>query len=1044
MTGVPDMAAVEVTMLGRFAVRVDGAEIPAQAWSRRQAAGLVKLLALAPRRQLHREQVIDALWPDVVPDEAAPRLHKAAHFARRVLGTGSVVLRSDTVALFPEATVAVDALDFADLATGALATGGTAEAEKAAGAYTGTLLPDDLYETWTQPHRGRLESLYLRLLRHAQRWADLAALDPTDEQAQFELMRRYAEQGDRRAALRQYERLDRALQHELGVNPGDRVTALRDELLATPGDPGTPAGTPVVVGREEQVRQLDRIVAEAARGHGQTVFLAGAAGMGKTFLAHRVREKVAAQGWRTGAGMASKVEGEWPYAPVLDAVADLCRRHPTLLDGLDDRCREDIERALSGQRPDGKGGSNPRLYVAVADLMRLAAAGTGVLLVIDDLHEADDASLRMLHYLARNGMDERLVVVLAHRRQPVTGMFEQMRSSLLSRGAAMDVPLLPLTREQTAALVGTIRPGLSPDVVAQIWDFSAGLPFAVVEAARLANPDGARGTGPGAVVLGLVDPRVRGALERVAVAGYTFDTDEFVALSGLAEDEAFDCLDAALAALVVERTPDGYRFRHQLIREALLDAVPPHRQRVLHRACAHRLAGLGASPARIGHHLLAAGDAQAAVPHVLRAAETEAAVGAYRDALALVDSVRHVATGADRPRTLALRAQLLEALADPAAAAAYQDAMVAAPPQRRRMLQARLARLAVYGGDPDTAQALLADLEPDGGPADRTIMLARAALFYFTGELDAAREVSDRARLLVADSDVDRQVLDLVAVQGMVAHNRGEGYQLLHAELQRMRDDPTKAPAVFDSHLCVAEYLLYGPTPYPEVIELATSLRDAAQRSGAMRAVGFATALVGEAALLSGDLELAERHLRRAVDLHRTHGATGGEALCLQRLAEVSLANGDRAGATRLLNRALPLARRSNLGLHLVRRVYGTMIATADGPRAARAMVAEAEASVARTDTCSSCEIMLAVPAAIACAGVGDLDDARRYLAVAEKSAELWQGTAWQAAVLEARAHLARAEGDEVRAAELLAEAAAIFDDAGQPRDAARCRVSAT
>src|SRR5215211_6339337 len=100
MTEVLDVPVVEVTMLGRFAVSVAGTEIPAQAWSRRQAAGLVKLLALAARRQLHREQVMDALWPGATPEEAAPRLHKAAHFARRVLGPTSIVLRSDVVVLF--------------------------------------------------------------------------------------------------------------------------------------------------------------------------------------------------------------------------------------------------------------------------------------------------------------------------------------------------------------------------------------------------------------------------------------------------------------------------------------------------------------------------------------------------------------------------------------------------------------------------------------------------------------------------------------------------------------------------------------------------------------------------------------------------------------------------------------------------------------------------------------------------------------------------------------------------------------------------------
>src|SRR5689334_18299906 len=99
-----------------------------------------------------------------------------------------------------------------------------------------------------------------------------------------------------------------------------------------------------------------------------------------------------------------------------------------------------------------------------------------------------------------------------------------------------------------------------------------------------------------------------------------------------------------------------------------------------------------------------------------------------------------------------------------------------------------------------------------------------------------------------------------------------------------------------------------------------------------MRAVAFATALAGEAAMLGGDLDLAERELRDSVDLHREIGSQAGQAQSLQRLAELYLIRGDRAGASRLLDRALPLARWSNMALHLIQRVYGTMIAVADGP----------------------------------------------------------------------------------------------------------------
>lgn len=124
---------------------------------------------------------------------------------------------------------------------------------------------------------------------------------------------------------------------------------------------------------------------------------------------------------------------------------------------------------------------------------------------------------------------------------------------------------------------------------------------------------------------------------------------------------------------------------------------------------------------------------------------------------------------------------------------------------------------------------------------------------------------------------------------------------------------------------------------------------------------------------------------------------------------------------------------------HLLQRIYGTMILAAPDAQAARALVDRAEATLGEPDRCSFCVVMLAVPSAIACAEVGDLDQARHYARVAESSAERWPGTAWAAAATEAWAHIARAEGNESEAATLLSKAARGFEAAGQPGDATRC-----
>ena len=293
------MPEIHLTLLGRFAVTVGGVPVAEAGWKRRRAAAVVKVLALAPGRRLHREQVIDLVWPGDTIAAAVPKLHKAAHFARRAIGVpDSVVLRGDQVVLCPGGNVTVDAVRFGELARQALVTGDAALAREALALYGGELLPADRYEEWAETRREQLSQSHLDLLRLDGQWEAVAELDPGDERAHLALMRRHAANGDRYAALRQFDRLDRALRQELGLAPGPEASALRDRLLAADGV--SPYRDSPLIGRDLEISIAERALLDVAAGANRTLIISGEAGAGKSSLLAAIAARAAERGFLAG------------------------------------------------------------------------------------------------------------------------------------------------------------------------------------------------------------------------------------------------------------------------------------------------------------------------------------------------------------------------------------------------------------------------------------------------------------------------------------------------------------------------------------------------------------------------------------------------------------------------------------------------------------------------------------------------------------------------------------------------------------------------
>jgi tetratricopeptide (TPR) repeat protein len=537
-----------------------------------------------------------------------------------------------------------------------------------------------------------------------------------------------------------------------------------------------------------------------------------------------------------------------------------------------------------------------------------------------------------------------------------------------------------------------------------------------------------------------VDESEMESLRRLALSGEDFDVATAVALTADPGQDALARLDRALESGVLVVADARYRFRHALVRQVLADGIPPHRRRPLHAEVAQRLAQAGAAPGVIGRQWLEAGEPGRATPFLLAAARDAFRLGAYEDVLRQIESLLTI--DPVPPEALALRAESLDALGRAGTLAAYDAAADVAPEAQAHELRAKRALAQVKMSDPPGALKYLENVHPTtvAGRLAEALAYSGAAALGFGDPAEGTRRAAEVRRIALETGDQGTLVIASWA-QAAAAHARGDLHGSVWADLQETSALPQLAMRVFDGHLCITQRFLYGSRPYADVIAFADSLATEAQRIGAARGHAFAVTLRGEARLLNGQLDAAEQDLVAGARMHRAIGGATGEALALQRRCELAAYRGQPDLARSLLDEALDVARQSDVGFHLLDRIYGTRIAIAPDIDSALRALEEAEAAVrGPLETCPGCRITFAVPATIAAARAHELDLAANHERQSAYLADVvMRLPAWHAALHEARGHIALASGDRPGARERFAAAAQGFGGAGQPLDQARC-----
>jgi DNA-binding CsgD family transcriptional regulator len=386
------------------------------------------------------------------------------------------------------------------------------------------------------------------------------------------------------------------------------------------------------VGRRAELALLRRHLTAG----GRVVLVGGEPGIGKSAL---VAEAAARSGLPWCAGRAVEDEGSPPYLPFRQAVRGL-RGRGILPAGPDELVPA--------------GGDRYRAFDDVVTLLRRAAEPAGLVLVLDDLHWADPASLHLLRHLTRDIAGSRLTVLATYRPTEPAAALADALATVSTEPAVHRLALDGLAGTEVAALLeAELGRAVPADVAGAVRDRSGGNPFFVAELARLLDRDGhARGLPDGVrdavrARLRRLPTEARTAVETAAVLG-TVDPTALAATTELDGPAVLDALDAARPAGLL--TVAG--FSHDLVRETARAAVPSRRRHTLH----HRWAQvLRARPdaaerlAEIAHHLLEAlpvGDPAEAATWAERAADRASGQLAWEQAAALHEQAAAAAADA--------------------------------------------------------------------------------------------------------------------------------------------------------------------------------------------------------------------------------------------------------------------------------------------------------------------------------------------------------------------------------------------------------------
>jgi ATP/maltotriose-dependent transcriptional regulator MalT len=601
-----------------------------------------------------------------------------------------------------------------------------------------------------------------------------------------------------------------------------------------------------LVGRASELGSVDRLLADVGGGGSAALELVGEPGIGKTRLLSELASRADARGYLVLSGRAGELERDLPFWVFVDALDEYVHGlDPHRLESLDGDVRAELATVfpslagLATGRRTAIQHERYRSHRAVCVLLETLAQTQPVVLVLDDVHWADPASVELLGALLHRPPVARVLLALAVRPRQIG---ERLRAAVERAHRAGTIARITL---------GALSPGEARELIGDagdatiLYEDSGGNPFYLEQLARSADlPDMPAPAGepslvgvdvPAAVAaalaeeLALLSEQARLILEGASVAGDPFDPELAAAAAGAGEAAAIDAIDELLRLDLIRQTdvPRRFRFRHPLVRRAVYESMPGGWRLGAHERCADALALRGSLISVIAHHVeRSARQGDEAAVGLLREAGEAAAprapasaarwfAAALRLLPAAAPSYRRVELLLARSEALAATGQLGESHA------ALLESMNIVPQEAESLrvrLTAACARVEHLLGRYKEAHAhlesALGELRDPDSAQGVELMIELAGDSLYHGDYDAMRAWASRAADAAALLDNQALIAAALAVRALASAVGGRAAEGLAYSadgatlIDGLADDELDGRLDALAHLATAEFYL--------------------------------------------------------------------------------------------------------------------------------------------------------------------------------------------------------------------------------------------